>query len=182
MTVRNLTKNMKRIKFSQPQTQNFRCHYENFGSVAAGLSVKLNVQFECKQEGDFHDMVEVHCEGNPTPYKLHLHALKPAPDIQFEPVINMTCLSAGVQRIETVHFRNDGRVAGYFSLEEMNQKKPLLSIEPSMVHIQPDETVGVQVGVTGVTGEMPSKQIKVTVGGQEDRTARYIDVTATSAE
>lgn len=156
---------MKRIKFSQPSTQNFRCHFENFGSVAAGLSVKLNVQFECKNEGDFHDMVEVHCEGNSTPFKLHLHALKPAPDVQFEPVINMSYMTPGVQRIETVHFRNDGRVAGYFQLEEVNPKKPNMIIEPSTVHISPNETVGVQIGITGIAGEMPPKKIKVTVNG-----------------
>lgn len=74
MTIRNITKNLKRFKFSKPQTSNFRCDYENIGNVAAGLTVKLNVQFECSAEGDYHDMIEISCEGYDHPYKLHLHA------------------------------------------------------------------------------------------------------------
>ena len=63
MTIRNITKSLKRFTISKPQTSNFRCDYENIGNVAAGLTVKLNVQFECKGEGDFHDMIEIGCEG-----------------------------------------------------------------------------------------------------------------------
>jgi hypothetical protein len=39
VTIRNITKNLKRFKFSKPQTSNFRCDYENIGNVAAGLTV-----------------------------------------------------------------------------------------------------------------------------------------------
>jgi hypothetical protein len=54
---------MRRFKFSKPKTSNFRCDFENIGSVAAGLSVKLNVQFEADTEGDYHDFIEIGCEG-----------------------------------------------------------------------------------------------------------------------
>jgi hypothetical protein len=43
VTVRNITKNPRRFKFSKPKTSNFRLDYENIGSVGAGLTVRLNV-------------------------------------------------------------------------------------------------------------------------------------------
>jgi hypothetical protein len=98
VTIRNITKNLKRFKFSKPQTSNFRCDYENIGNVAAGLTVKLNIQFECNSEGDFHDIIEIGCEGYSTPYQLHLHAFQPAPDIQFEPFVNMRFIPNGEVR------------------------------------------------------------------------------------
>ena len=153
MTVRNLTKYMKRIKFSKPQTQNFRCNHENFGSVAAGLTVKLNIQFESKTPGNFHDMIEIHCEGHPQPYKLLLHAYQPAADIQFEPVVNMRYIPAGETRYESVEIRNEGRIAGVFSLEEVAPKGKALSIEPATCQLQPDEVINVQIGMEGSQAE-----------------------------
>ncbi len=181
VTVRNLTKYMKRIKFSKPQTNNFRVTSENFGAVAAGLTVKLNIQFESKARGDFHDMVEIHCEGHAAPYKLNLHAFQPAADIQFEPVLNMRYIPAGETRYEQVEFRNEGRVAGFFSLEEANPRKPFLRIDPPTCQLQPDEVVSVQVGMTGTQAEQTTRQIKVTVAGQEDR-PQTMEVHATSAQ
>ena len=95
VTIRNITKNMRRIMFTQPTTSKFHCEYENTGAVAAGLSVKMNMQFETNEEGDFHDMIQIHTEGYNTPYKLHLHALRPAPDIQFEPLVNLKFIPTG---------------------------------------------------------------------------------------
>lgn len=81
MTIRNITKNMRRIMFTQPTDSRFHCEYENIGSVAAGLCVKMSMQFETDESGDFHDMIEILTEGYSQPYKLHLHALMPAPDV-----------------------------------------------------------------------------------------------------
>ena len=41
----------------------------------------MNVSFESEVEGDFHDVIEITTEDHKEPYKLFLHALKPAPDI-----------------------------------------------------------------------------------------------------
>lgn len=95
VTIRNITKNMRRIMFTQPSNSRFHCEYENIGSVAAGLSVKMSMQFETTEAGDFHDMIEILTEGYAEPYKLHLHALMPAPDIQFEPVVNLKFIPMG---------------------------------------------------------------------------------------
>lgn len=58
------------------------------GPVAAGLAIKMNVSFESDVEGDFHDIIEISTEDHKETYKLYLHALKPAADIQFEPLVN----------------------------------------------------------------------------------------------
>lgn len=123
VTVRNITKNMRRFKFSKPSTSNFRCDFENIGSVAAGLSVKLNVQFETNSEGDFHDVIEIGCEGYSIPYKLHLHAYQPAADIQFEPYVNMKFVPNGETRYQQIEFKNEGRISGFVNLEEETRQK-----------------------------------------------------------
>jgi hypothetical protein len=43
--IRNLTKKMRRIIVSQPKNKKFKCAYDQTGSVAAGLSMKLVVSF-----------------------------------------------------------------------------------------------------------------------------------------
>jgi hypothetical protein len=40
-------------------------------------------------------MIEIHTEGYKTPYKLHMHAFKPSPDIQFEPLVNLKFIPLG---------------------------------------------------------------------------------------
>ena len=138
VTIRNITKNMRRINFTQPSTAKFHCEYENTGSVAAGLSVKMNMQFETNEDGDFHDMIEIHTEGYSTPYKLHLHALMPAPDIQFEPLVNLKFIPVGQEKVEEVEFKNEGRITGYVNLKEEPKTKSGVIIEPANFSIEPD--------------------------------------------
>jgi len=81
VTVRNISKKVRKIKLSQPKTNKFKCDYDVQGPVAAGLAIKVNVSFESEAEGDFHDVIEISTEDIKEPYKLYLHALKPSPDI-----------------------------------------------------------------------------------------------------
>ena len=81
VTVRNISKRVRRIKFVRPRTNKFRIDYEPLGPVAAGLACQMNVTFETDADGDFHDFVEIACEDMKESYKLHLHAMKPAADV-----------------------------------------------------------------------------------------------------
>ena len=153
--------------FTQPTTSKFHCEYENTGSVAAGLSVKMNMQFETNEEGDFHDMIEIHTEGYNTPYKLHLHALMPAPDIQFEPLVNLKFIPVGQEKFEEVEFKNEGRITGYVHLKEEPKTKAGILIEPADFHIEPDQVVKVKIGLAAENPEVISKHIKVNVEGSE---------------
>ena len=63
--------------------------------MAAGLSMRVNIQFETNSLADFQDLVEIYTEGDSEPYLLRLHAFKPGPDIQFEPMVNFKYISVG---------------------------------------------------------------------------------------
>ena len=98
-------------------------------------------------------MIEIFCEGYPQPYKLLLHAYQPTADIQFEPTVNMRYIPAGKTSYEHVEIRNEGRMPGYFSLQEVAPQKPYLTIEPTTCQLNPDEVVNVQIGMTGTSAE-----------------------------
>ena len=66
VTVRNISKKVKRIKFSNPDLPNFKIDYDMQGPVAAGLAIKINVSFETDQERDFHDKIEITTEDSST--------------------------------------------------------------------------------------------------------------------
>lgn len=149
MTVRNITKNLRRFKFSKPKSPNFRCDYENIGSVGAGLTVKLNVQFETNSEGDFHDVIEIQCEGYDRPFFLNLHAFQPAPDVQFEPFVNMRFIPTGETRYQQVELKNEGRVSGFVTLEDEARSKSGFTIEPTQFDIKPNQIVSVRIGLQG---------------------------------
>ena len=85
--VQNLCKVPKRIKIIQPQTSKFRVDYDSQGSIAAGLSMKLVVQFETVNVLDnFSDNAQIIYErnGKPTSINLPLHALKPQCVLEFD--------------------------------------------------------------------------------------------------
>ena len=48
---------MKRVMITQPKSKKFHLEYENTGSIAAGLSMKMSIQFETNEEGNFDDMI-----------------------------------------------------------------------------------------------------------------------------
>ena len=92
--------------------------------VAAGLAIKVNVSFETDMDGDFHDVIEIMTEDNGEPYKLHLHALRPGPDIQFEPLVNFKFVPIGVEKEEIIEFKNEGRLPGHVNLQVDGKGNP----------------------------------------------------------
>lgn len=119
VTVRNISKKVRRIKFVKPKTNKFRIDYEPVGPVAAGLAIKMNVSFETDVEGDFHDVVEIGCEDTKETYKLLIHATKPCADIQFEPLVNFKFIPINSTKYETIEFKNEGPMSGTVKLEPM---------------------------------------------------------------
>jgi hypothetical protein len=92
VTVRNISKRVRRLKFTNPKTTKFQIEHDMKCPVAAGLAVKMNVSFETDYEGNFHDVVEIQVEGYDQKFQLFLHALQPQPDVQFEPLVNFRFL------------------------------------------------------------------------------------------
>lgn len=184
VTVRNISKRVRRIKFVKPKTNKFRIDYEAKGPVAAGLAVTMNVIFETDSEGDFHDVVEIGCEDSKETYKLLIHATKPAADIQFEPLANFKFVPVGSTKYEEIEFKNEGVVTGNVTLEAMaesNGKRASdLTIEPSSFSLMPGERKKVKVGLTTHETDFIMRLVQVKVEDQ-DR-IRNIEVTSTSVE
>lgn len=87
------------------------------GPVAAGLAIKVNVSFESEVEGDFHDVIEITTEDHKDTYKLYLHALKPGPEIVFEPIVNFKFIPINTTKYQEIEFKNEGRVTGTVRLD-----------------------------------------------------------------
>ena len=130
MTVRNISKRVRRLKFTNPKTSKFQIEHDMQGPLAAGLAVKMNVSFETDAEGDFHDVVEIQAEGHDQKFQLFLHALRPAPDVQFEPLVNFRFVPIKTTKYEEIEFKNEGRLTGNVFLEVDTMKGAGLDIEP----------------------------------------------------
>lgn len=164
VTVRNISKRVRRIKFVKPKTNKFRIDYDAQAPVAAGLAVKLNVSFETDDDGDFHDVVEIGCEDSKETYKLLIHATRPCADIQFEPLVNFKFISIQSTKYEEIVFKNEGVVTGNVKLEQVtdpNGKKggSEISIEPKSFSLTPGELRRVKVGLTALEPDFIMKLI-----------------------
>jgi hypothetical protein len=178
--VRNISKRVRRLKFLSPKTDKFQIEHDMQGPLAAGLAVKMNVSFETGAEGDFHDVVEIQCEGYDQKFQLFLHALKPAADVQFEPLVNFRFIPNKTTRHEEIEFKNEGRIAGNVELEIDSTKGEGVQVEPSYFSLEPDEVRRVRVSLTATEADIITRLIHVNMEGQEQ--PRQIEITATSVE
>lgn len=92
--------------------------------------MKLSIQFETREEGNFHDSVDIRVEGYDKPIKLQLHALKAGPEVHFEPVVNLKFIPLGQNKTTFVEFKNEGKLTGYVNLKEEVKSKSGIIIEP----------------------------------------------------
>ena len=146
---------------SQPKSKVFKCQYDQSGSVAAGLSMKLNVQFETHDDGSFDDYVEIHTEGYKVPVRLNLHALRAGPDIQFEPLVNLKFIPMGHEKTEMVEFKNEGKQTGHVSLKEEVRSKSGIIMEPTNFSLEPNQVKRVKIGLLADTPEVLTKHVVV---------------------
>ena len=194
--VRNTTKKVRRLAFKQPKTSKFKLDYDLDGPLAAGLAVKINVSFETDYVGDFHDCIEISsCENNKDEdfkgtdanfesspkdtYKLYLHALQPAPDVQFEPLVNFKFIPINETKTNEIEFKNEGKLPGKVKLV-YDKKSQDMKVEPSEFSIEPDEISRVQISLKASEPDFLRRLIEVHVEGQDK--IRNIDVNATSVE
>lgn len=140
----------------------------------------MNVSFETDHEGDFHDVVEIQAEGHDQKFQLFLHALKPAPDVQFEPLVNFRFVPIKTTKHEEIEFKNEGRVSGTVRLEVDQTKGAGVEVEPRSFSIEPEEIRRVRVTLTANEPDLITRVINVHVDGQEK--PRTIEVTGTSVE
>jgi hypothetical protein len=68
-------------------------------------------------------------------YVLELHAFLPAPDVQFEPFVNLGFSALDKSKSTAVLFRNDGNVDGHVELRYDQTLSPEIVIEPTVFKI-----------------------------------------------
>jgi hypothetical protein len=105
--------------------------------------------------------------------------LKPAPDVQFEPLVNFRFIPIKSTKHEEIEFKNEGRLTGEVVLE-VDEKSGGLEVSPRTFSIEPDEVRRVRVSLTANEPDLITRLLNVHVTGQEQ--TRTIEVTATSVE
>ena len=135
------------------------------GPLAAGLAVKMNVSFETDADGDFHDVVEIQAEGHDQKFQLFLHALRPAPDVQFEPLVNFRFVPIKTTKHEEIEFKNEGRLTGNVFLEVDTLKGAGLEVEPRQFSIEPEEVRKIRVSLTATEPDLITRLLHVHVDG-----------------
>ena len=66
ISVRNITKKVKKVRIGQPTTSKFRCDYDMVASLASGIAMELIVSFSTNVLGIFHDKILVYCDDDYT--------------------------------------------------------------------------------------------------------------------
>jgi hypothetical protein len=111
---------------------------------------------------------------------LFLHALRPAPDVQFEPLVNFRFVPIKTTKHEEIEFKNEGRMTGHVELDVDTAKGAGLEVEPRSFSIEPEEVRRVRVSLTATEPDLITRLLHVNVIGQEK--TRTIEVTGTSVE
>ena len=111
-TIHNVSNRVKRVRFGPPKTSAFRLISAQ-QSIAPGMKQSIEVEFSSKEVQEVHDTLVVRTEeGQIT---IPLHAWFPAPNIVFDPVINLGRVSAQ-HPVESkrLKMRNIGKKDGLF--------------------------------------------------------------------
>lgn len=69
---------------------------------------------------------------------MFLHALRPAPDVQFEPLVNFRFVPIKTTKHEEIEFKNEGRMTGHVELDVDTAKGAGLEVEPRSFSIEPE--------------------------------------------
>ena len=90
LTIRNTGKTMTRLRISSPQTPYFTLSYVPTGSVAAGLSITADVEFQLPADQTISDDVldAVTVTNGQDTIRIPLRAKLPAPAVVFDPVLD----------------------------------------------------------------------------------------------
>ena len=110
--IHNVSNRVSRVRFTPPKTSAFRVIHSQ-QSIAPGMKQVIEVEFSSKEVRDYHDVLVVRTEEGEIP--IPLHAWFPAPNLKFEPVIDLGRVSAQ-HPVEARKFRmvNVGKKDGQF--------------------------------------------------------------------
>ena len=178
VSVRNLSQRVRRIRFIPPKTSKFLAEYSNLGAIAGGIQTNIVISFETDHLGNFHDEMKIDSEDHS--YTLLMHAYQPAPDIQFDPFVNMGLTSIQKDKTCTVQFRNEGSRRGQVSLNYDHHISPELTIQPDVFTLNNGEKINVEMSYNPKEVGIFRCPVEVIVEGQDK--VRHIDVNGTCVE
>lgn len=196
VSIQNTSAKVQRVRVIPPSTEYFQLNYTPKGSVAPGLDITFEVEFQASQERDYHDSVHVTC-GDET-LEIPVHACVAAPKVEFSGLVNLGTVVKDNSVAKYVTFKNTGHRASKVTIEldddvpiNINPKSFTLGAKGSFEDLdgdgrmEQDEFVNAADSVTSkrVRVEFTSSEIqqfhaiaKVSMtGGQPDR---YLDINA----
>lgn len=167
VTVKNVTKKMKRIKIKQPTTNKFFCDYKSTGPLAPGLSMDLVISFKTSEEGtSYADEIWICPEGE-KPIRLPLIAFMKAWHVVYPPFVNFGFLQQSKPEKKTIYFSNEGDNKAAVTVTSPTTD-PTVQVEINSFEINPKEKKGITVTLTAQgNGELISKFLSITVGGEQ---------------
>ena len=176
--VRNLSSQLRRIRFTSPKTSRFSAKKETLGALAVGLATNVEVSFETDTPGDFHDEIVIHSEGYE--YILLLHALSSKPEILYEPFVNLGFTTINRPATGSVLFRNEGKTSGEVTLRYDKQSTPELTIVPENFTLMPKGELAVALSFKARDVSTFRCVVDVEIEGTD--TIRHLDINANCVE
>jgi hypothetical protein len=138
VSVRNLSKHVRRIRFVPPKASKFLAEYKTLGAIAGGVSTNITVTFETDSLGHFHDELQVISEE--LKVVIPLHAYAPMSDIKFDPFLKLGFTPEGRHVRKELVFVNEGETTGSVSLTWRKDLSPELQVEPEEFKIEPRDS------------------------------------------
>ena len=165
--VKNVTKNMKRIKIKPPVTNKFFCDYKSTGPLAPGLSMELIISFKTNEEGgNYSDEIQIIPEGE-NAIRLPLIAFTKAWHVVYPPFVNFGFLHPSKTAKKKITFSNEGDNTAAVTVTVAGND-PTVQVEEQSFEIAPGKPKDVTVNLTVQgSGELISKTLNVTVGGEQ---------------
>ncbi|CAD8120828.1 unnamed protein product [Paramecium sonneborni] len=112
------------------------------GAIAAGLSMKLIVTFETATLDSFTDQLKIVTDGQYS-INIPLHAFPAQAAIIYEPFINLGFVRVRKEKVDKIHFQNEGKAAGRVELKL--DKIVEFRIEPNSFTLIPGQEFTVTV-------------------------------------
>ena len=180
LCVRNLSKSVRRIRFTPPKTSRFVAQYETVQALAIGMRLNVTISFETDQLGDYHDEIAIKMEGIKEQIRVPLHAFQKRPEVSFDPFVNLGFTTVGKPVAGKVFFKNEGSLAGNVKIIYDKAITPELSVVPENFSLEPNEAKDVALSYMSREVNTFRCVLEVEVEGQD--LVRHIDVNANCVE
>jgi hypothetical protein len=138
LSIQNSSQIAQRMQIVRPKTANFVLNHIPSASLAPGLDIKAEVEFQMIDAGDnrdYHDSIKI-CVGGET-VEVPLNAYKPAPNMTFDSYINFGRLvKDGDSMTKIITLTNEGTAEAEYTIDYDEETCPF-TISPKSYIIPP---------------------------------------------